>query len=1136
MTHTPSVSMIDRFEPARALRRSIVALVWQRQGWTFVAFVCWLVSAFVGHLGAAALLYAFAERLSPFVLLWLARTLVVFCAFSLAIVSVIAIRWLFRERLRFVVAEVDEWLKGEDVRNALDLMRLQDNNLFVSTTFAKWAVMRAWQRWQEALHAGAVSALTQRHRQRTLFAFGLAALLSVFALATVKLTSFSLNTLIALYRDAEATMAFNVHGRLHLTVSDADGVVQQGQKVSVSVTAQAPNNLPLPRRLSLQLIWRTNGQNLVLPLKRQQDGVFVGEVTVLQSGTLQAVSGAVRSNLLTLRAQPLPQIREWLVTVEPPAYSGLPAETLVLERWEPLRVLKGSVITIVATASERLQRVEPEAASPFTPPSVRGTEVRWSRRVMTPLRWRWFLVDRFGFTNATEWLTVQVRPDVAPAVRVLPHTERIAASGFAFLTIRAEDDFGVSSLSLQFGLSATKEQLPNAPQLVSLAIAPAPQVEQTLALPVPAEAVGQWLWVRALAADNDTVSGPKTASSSWQCLLIVAPEELLGDLNQWLARLKRWEEQLQKGEWQQLQQEVTHWQAQWQEALQQLQWTQTPLPHHWLADWLAHLQEHLKQRQLTAALEELWTMQRALERALAEQRLTTLAQDLSALRAQQETIHQRLQHHAKPSSLAAQQQRVLERTEQLLSSLQEEARKWEELNEPQIAFALQDVAKVLQQRPTSRAMQQAQGAMEQELRELALWRTSEALADLREAEERLTSPTQSPLAQLYRQERNLLAQLLEQTERLRHDQQALRQETEKASANLPSKEQPATSPSRPTPLTPPPAPPWGEVEQLPLTQPTPSPPPTLQPSLAKRQEQLLQRSHQLQRPLRTTLQQVPQLSPEAIHFWQRATEQMSEALKTLQQKASALPLPEPIRLRATEHQRQAEGALQRLADLLRQALQTDQGTATQRMGAGENEAMALAQRQAQLLRRTQQLHRQRQQGQTPSPSQLRQLGAEEGSIRRSLSRMEGFFGDTLPPELRQQLEQALEHLNWLEQQLPEGETGKPAQSRQQQVLETLLQLAQVLSGQQGNQQGQQQARQGQRPDQPDVNWGRFVEHGPPMREIPEPLRGAKGGAAFLERSNSPSGASQSPTHTHILRGTVPPTYQGAVQRYFRSLR
>lgn len=166
---------------------------------------------------------------------------------------------------------------------------------------------------------------------------------------------------------------------------------------------------------------------------------------------------------------------------------------------------------------------------------------------------------------------------------------------------------------------------------------------------------------------------------------------------------------------------------------------------------------------------------------------------------------------------------------------------------------------------------------------------------------------------------------------------------------------------------------------------------------------------------------------------------------------------------------------------------------------------------------------------------LRQLGAEEGSIRDALSRIEGFFGDALMPELRQRVQQSSQHLRWLERNLPEGKLGNDAQQRQREVLETLLELARILSGQQGSQKGQQQVRQGQTPSQPDINWGRFVEHGPPMRQVPEALQGAKGGASFVEPSSKSTNAPM-PLQMTVPRTPILPAYREAIQNYHRQIR
>ncbi|MCS3920501.1 DUF4175 family protein [Fervidibacter sacchari] len=1125
----------ERFEIARALFQAVKWLAWKRRLLALLAAFGLLVASVSSVLLAFTILLRFAEILPALTFIWLARFVIALGIVSSALSIWVGVRWLVRERLDQVLRAVDDAFGGETFRNAFDLANLREDETFVSPQFARVAIAEAWRKWQEANSNGLAKTLTTSHRKRAVAVWTFTVPLLVLVVLSVRFGWLSLSAFLEFYRDAQAVLAFEKQGRLRLSViwsgkeTAGEMTVLKSSVVTAEVEASS-QNLPLPKRLQVWLVWQAGEKVERAQMEKVGDGEFKAKLVVTESSVLYAVSGRVKSNRVKIQAVAPPRIAEWLVTVEPPSYTNLPSETFSLAKWQTLTVLKGSKVTALGTATESLTDARPEFADNFSLPSanslsVEDRTVKWEGVVLAPVKMRLRLVDKFGFVGETDWLTINTRPDNPPKVTVLAGSDSTVAGGFLPLTVRAEDDFGVSEVSLQFGLGDEK-QPPNSPLSVPLNIAPSQQVEQTLALPIPADAAGKVLWVRAVAKDNDAVSGAKLASSNWLSVPIREPEELAGTLQEWLERLRVWESWLQKGEWEKAQQELSRWLQRWQELIQQAQWSETPLTHQWLANWLSHWQGHLQRKDLEGALQELWQMQRALERSLAEQKLAELAQEITALRAQQEALHDALRRHARPSSLASNQQQVAERTKEFFEELKREADRWEKLDEPTVAFALQDVVRILQQRPTEQAMRQAQGAMEQELREMALLRTHEALTDLREAEERLTSPTQSPLAQLYRRERNLLAQLLEQTERLRRDQSSLRRETENPQPS--SLSTPKVSPQLPSKLLSPPSPPdWGEVESL-----TAKREPTLQAqqrSLAERQQQLRQRAEQLRRPLNEALRAVPQLSPEALHNLQEATAQMSDAAKALQQGLS-----ETIRRQAARHQRAAESALQQLAENLRQALMMEQGTATQQMGAGENEAMALAQRQAQILRETQRLHQRQMQGQNPSQMRLRQLGSEEGAIRNALSRMEGFFGDALPPELRQRMQQSSQHLRWLEQNLPEGRLGKDAQQKQQHVLETLLQLAQILSGQQGNQQGQQQTRQGQTPSRPDINWGRFVEHGPPMRQVPEALQGVKGGASFAEPTRSIS--VPPPTPSTMLRPSVLPAYRDSVRKYQQQIR
>lgn len=1116
MVHTHDTLLLqERFEPAKALRGAMRGLVWRRRCWVALAAVAVSLAAVAVAFTLFAILYAARHTLTPAAIVVAVPIALFAAAFLLLIAVVVGTRWWWCESFNRAAADADALLGSDAIRNALDLAKLRDDEPFVSPTFAKVAIEQAWERWQTAARNGAVRQLTQSHCHRALVAASVAVPLLIVAFAAARWSDVSVTAVIALYRDAHAVLAFERSGKLHLQVSDT--VVLKGTQVTAIAQAEGG------KATSVRLRWRTVAGERWLPMTSVGDNRFAASLTVTDSGTLQAVCGRIKSAAISVRAATLPKVTEWLVTLEPPDYTGLPSESFTADAAN-LRVLKGTQVSVIATASAPLQQARC-LASPLPSFALQTGERQVHLRftALRPFQWQLRLRDRDGFEGTTPRYRVTVLPDRPPQVSIATSVSIAMAGGFVPLVVRAQDDFGVSALALQIGVNDARTP-PSRPQTVPLAMAMGKEVERSVAIPVPVDAAGKCLWLRGVAKDNDTVSGAKTTFSQWLTVRIGTPEELVGTPEAWRQRLGQLESWLQKGEWQKAQAQVAQWQRWWQEQWQQAQWANQPLPLAWLAQWLRHLQTHLQQGDGVAARNELWQMQRALERAIGEQRLAELAQEASRLRAMQESVVRRLQHHASPSSLAPTQKVVAESTEQLRQALRNEVERWAKLGEADVAFQLRDAAEVLERRPTTAAQQQAAAAMRDEQGALAQLHASDALADLRDVEERLTSPTQNPLAQLYRQERNLLAQLLEQTERLRRDQMAVRQVTERVTQSERSMPDAPERAQRER-FAPPTPPSWQEVERL--TGQTPMQRPLTTPQdLAGHQQQLRQRAEGLRHPLRAVMERTPQLSPEAPHHLQDAIERMRQAeadlrLMNLRQAAPA--------------QRRAEQALQQLSEALRRALQTEQGSTAQRMGAGENEAMALARRQAQLLRQTQRLHQQRQQGQMPSPAQLQGLGAEEGNIRRALSRMEGFFGETLPPELRQRLGDAQEQLRWLENQLPQGETGQPAQERQRQVLATLFALAQALSGQQrGHQQGQQhQQAQGQKPALPDLNWGRFVEHGPPLRQVPEALRGAKGGAAFVEPSRSP--ATNVPP-IFVPRITVPPAYRDAVQKYQRQVR
>ncbi|MFN4181044.1 MAG: hypothetical protein ACK4I8_12075, partial [Armatimonadota bacterium] len=71
MVRTDFAFIGRKFEPAIALRRAILQIVWERRVWTVVATLSLLTASASTAVLALVSLFVFANRLSPSTLIWL---------------------------------------------------------------------------------------------------------------------------------------------------------------------------------------------------------------------------------------------------------------------------------------------------------------------------------------------------------------------------------------------------------------------------------------------------------------------------------------------------------------------------------------------------------------------------------------------------------------------------------------------------------------------------------------------------------------------------------------------------------------------------------------------------------------------------------------------------------------------------------------------------------------------------------------------------------------------------------------------------------------------------------------------------------------------------------------------------------
>lgn len=206
------------------------------------------------------------------------------------------------------------------------------------------------------------------------------------------------------------------------------------------------------------------------------------------------------------------------VTVQPPEYTGIPAETHT-DGYESLRVIKGTQITVRGKQTDGARALLTVSGRDAI--GLGEGEFEAGFAALEDLGWglRASLGDRSVAAGPFE---VRVLPDRAPTVRVRDPGRDLVLD-FARpvrLEIAASDDFGLSAVELQYRRGRGKWQaLPLGSGGREFTSASLWDITPLNLGP------GQVLEYRAIARDNDEISGPKSAVSRTYMIKLAPPPE-----------------------------------------------------------------------------------------------------------------------------------------------------------------------------------------------------------------------------------------------------------------------------------------------------------------------------------------------------------------------------------------------------------------------------------------------------------------------------------------------------------------------------------------------------------------------------------------------------------------------------------
>lgn len=333
----------------------------------------------------------------------------------------------------------------------------------------------------------------------------------------------------------------------------------------------------------------------------------------------------VRSDTMRIVVLDRPLLRGLSGAVIPPAYTRI-AATPITELAADVTALRGSVVDLTATSSKPLREAtilvrsfqdSTKVDTTRIPMSVDGTIARGRFSVTRPGTYSILLMDRDGQTTAEPVdYAIAVLSDAYPTIVLrTPTSDRdIDPSAKVPLTVSISDDYGFSSLRLFYRLAQSRYAEPDR-SFQSVTI---PIVGSETSLDV------NYLWDLARlgmtaedryeyyleVADNDAVSGPKTAKTTVLTVRMPSLEEVFAEtdvaqtaVQQELEQVVREAEELRK-EADELRREMQKQQAQSQ---RQTDWSDRKK-----AEDLVKRQEQLEQR-MEEAVQKLEQMTDKLE-------------------------------------------------------------------------------------------------------------------------------------------------------------------------------------------------------------------------------------------------------------------------------------------------------------------------------------------------------------------------------------------------------------------------------------------------------------------------------------------------------------------------------------------
>lgn len=242
-----------------------------------------------------------------------------------------------------------------------------------------------------------------------------------------------------------------------IALSPKNGRVVRGSSVTIEAVATGA----IPKSMDL-ILWSKEGERQErLPMDRVGSGKFSLTLQELQKSVYyRAATGPFFSASYRIEAIDPPEIANLKITLFPPHYTGLSAET---QRGGNLEGIKGSTARLEAVSSKEVVKAKIVLGEGREIPlKIDGKKLHGNLVLFQSQRYQILVEDSFGFQNSPASYEIRVRPDGFPTVEILSPTEDLEVNGDETLPLEftGRDDFGIQEIALSVSVGERREKIP----------------------------------------------------------------------------------------------------------------------------------------------------------------------------------------------------------------------------------------------------------------------------------------------------------------------------------------------------------------------------------------------------------------------------------------------------------------------------------------------------------------------------------------------------------------------------------------------------------------------------------------------------------------------------------------------------